>query len=128
MTVVSKATQPTRTRPDHGSDGRCPNCGSLLENTSKKFATCPNGDMRLVPAFPSSFLAKVASGAPTATRLQRNGSRYTYKIDGRPNVYGRSKNGTIVAWEVIFSPIRQVERWQERRFVCIQGAKLPEGA
>ena len=108
-------------RPSYGADGRCPNCKTVVVNTSKQFATCPKGDMRLIPAFHPSFLLRVASDLPTATRLPEKlkGTFFTYRIDGHPGRWRRWRKGDVGGWEVFISPVQGNDRWVERRFIQI---------
>lgn len=75
-------------------DGRCPTCGAALWNTSKHFATCPDGHTKLVPRLPASTLRMAASELPKATWQNDcyiiDGTRY-WQCDSR-------LRGAVKAW------------------------------
>ena len=74
---------------EHGSDGRCKKCNSVLVNIGK-FCTClpcawKGNGQGLLPALSKSFLRMVASGLPTAkpTYSQTSEGKTIYRLSDR---------------------------------------------
>lgn len=105
-------------RPPKGADGRCWECGEVLVNVGKEYATCGHCDVKLVPRFPPSYLRMIASGQTYFTRKSNGKYRAMHSekewTSDRP---GSWFDETVMGWS------RWGTGYRQRRFYRLKEKK-----